>query len=259
MKKNNMMRIASVLLVAVLLTTCIIAGTYAKYTSGATASDSARVAYWGWGFDADVSIDLFDADYADVVSSNTATPVNVVAPGTSKTATFNFVYTPKTAGTNDLSTAVINAPEVDYTFDVDFEVNPDTDYELLDANKNFTWTLKVGDGSVQTFQTVAELQAAVRALDGAAGADAKRWDAGTLPTNFYANGAAVNIVIGWNWEFTGTTIYNADYTEATTDEQKAAATALTQDQLDTFMGNQVDLDEVNFVITILAEQVNDGQ
>ena len=48
MKKNKMMRIASVLLVAVILTTCAISGTFAKYVSSADSSDSARVAYWGF-------------------------------------------------------------------------------------------------------------------------------------------------------------------------------------------------------------------
>lgn len=46
MKKNKMMRIASVLLVAVLLSTCAISGTFAKYVTSAEGSDSARVAKW---------------------------------------------------------------------------------------------------------------------------------------------------------------------------------------------------------------------
>ena len=46
MKKNRMMRVASALLVAVLLTTCAISGTFAKYVSTATGEDAARVAYW---------------------------------------------------------------------------------------------------------------------------------------------------------------------------------------------------------------------
>ena len=44
MKKNKMMRIASVLLVAVLLSTCAISGTFAKYVTTDSGSDSARVA-----------------------------------------------------------------------------------------------------------------------------------------------------------------------------------------------------------------------
>lgn len=48
MRKNKMMRFASGLLVATLLTTCIISGTFAKYTSSAAGTDSARVAKWSF-------------------------------------------------------------------------------------------------------------------------------------------------------------------------------------------------------------------
>lgn len=47
MKKNRMMRLASGLLVLVILTTCIISGTFAKYATGDNAKDSARAAKWG--------------------------------------------------------------------------------------------------------------------------------------------------------------------------------------------------------------------
>ena len=46
MKKNIMMRVASALLIAVLMSTCVISGTFAKYTTSATGDDSARVAKW---------------------------------------------------------------------------------------------------------------------------------------------------------------------------------------------------------------------
>ena len=47
MKKNFMMRAASVLLVAVMLTTCAISGTFAKYVTSDSGSDFARVAKFG--------------------------------------------------------------------------------------------------------------------------------------------------------------------------------------------------------------------
>ena len=47
MRKNKMMRTASGLLVATLLTTSVISGTFAKYTTEETGSDSARVAKFG--------------------------------------------------------------------------------------------------------------------------------------------------------------------------------------------------------------------
>ena len=85
MKKNTMMRLASGLLVAVLLTTCAISGTFAKYVTSDSSTDSARVAMWGVSVVASGD-DLFNTQYTDttngltVVSSDTD---NVVAPGTS--------------------------------------------------------------------------------------------------------------------------------------------------------------------------------
>ena len=43
MKKNKMMRLASFLLIAVLLTTSVISGTFAKYVTTDAQWDSARV------------------------------------------------------------------------------------------------------------------------------------------------------------------------------------------------------------------------
>ena len=80
MKKNKMMRIASVLLVAVLLSTCAISGTFAKYVTSANSSDSARVAKFGVEITANGNI--FAASYDSTVAADGGTP-DVVAPGTS--------------------------------------------------------------------------------------------------------------------------------------------------------------------------------
>ena len=88
MKKNKMMRLASGLLVAVLLTTCAISGTFAKYVTSDTGSDIARVARWGVQVDANG--DLFLVEYATTdkttydgdVSVKSGNTWKVVAPGT---------------------------------------------------------------------------------------------------------------------------------------------------------------------------------
>ena len=92
MKKNVMMRLASGLLVAVLLTTCAISGTFAKYVTTGYAEDSARVAKWGVEIVADGStfghfykaadgkVDYsYNAATDSVASSNGE---KVIAPGT---------------------------------------------------------------------------------------------------------------------------------------------------------------------------------
>ena len=80
MRKNKMMRLASALLVAVLLTTCAISGTFAKYVTTESGSDTARVAKWGVSITA--TGETFAESYGDTVVSS-ETDVNVVAPGTS--------------------------------------------------------------------------------------------------------------------------------------------------------------------------------
>ncbi len=87
MKKNVMMRVASVLLVAVMLTTCVISGTFAKYVTSGEATDSARVAKWGVTVTANGQ--MFTTEETGIVNSVTAKTVlssnaeNVVAPGMS--------------------------------------------------------------------------------------------------------------------------------------------------------------------------------
>ena len=104
MKKNKMMRIASILLVVTLLSTCVISGTFAKYVTKAEGEDQARVAKWG------VLVTVEGNEFADkykatdeaykedggvyaVVSANGD---KVVAPGTSaKEADMALVATVK--------------------------------------------------------------------------------------------------------------------------------------------------------------------
>ncbi len=84
MKKNKMMRVASALLVAVLLTTCAISGTFAKYISSEDAGDTARVAYWGVQVSA-TGDDAFATNYDDETGDNglkVSSSEKVVAPGT---------------------------------------------------------------------------------------------------------------------------------------------------------------------------------
>ena len=84
MKKNIMMRLSALLLVAVLLTTCVISGTFAKYVTTGSASDSAKVAKWGveitaetWADD-NLEADLTAAEDHIVASASS----DLLAPGT---------------------------------------------------------------------------------------------------------------------------------------------------------------------------------
>lgn len=216
MKKNKIMRFASALLVLAMLTTCVISGTFAKYTTKVEGTDTARVAKWGFkAADSTVTLDnLFKKTY----DKNVEGAVDVIAPGTTNSAQFGFTYD----GTG--------APEVAYTFTVNPTITGD--YTSLDTNKNFKWTLQKTGKPVVEYNTVAELLDAIKALSGDA-SGSKEYAAGQLPTDFTATG--VTYSIGWEWA------YSVD----------AAG-----DAADTTMGNAPDLNNVTFAITVTATQID---
>lgn len=132
MKKNKMLRLASVLMVCVLLTISVISGTYAKYTTVAEVSDSARVAKWGVTFT--TTSDLFATSYKDPTDNTVTVKVtatdnkNLVAPGTEGTG---FGVT--TSG---------DKPEVSYNMTIEL----DTDNSKM---PKLTYT-PTGDGATET-------------------------------------------------------------------------------------------------------------
>lgn len=85
MKKNLMMRMASVLLIAVLMSTCAISGTFAKYVTSDSATDTARVAKWGVTVQAngETFAKEYKTDDAVFTEANSVISTDkVVAPGT---------------------------------------------------------------------------------------------------------------------------------------------------------------------------------
>ncbi len=95
MKKNKMMRLASILLVLTLLSTCAISGTFAKYVTSDSATDTARVAKWG--VTASITNDpMFSTTYASDTSGYTDNTVvssgseKLVAPGTKNDTGVSF-------------------------------------------------------------------------------------------------------------------------------------------------------------------------
>jgi hypothetical protein len=168
MKKNKMMRLASALLVAVLLSTSVISGTYAKYVTTNTMKNSARVAKWG--VEITTSGSVFSKIYATTDNTRYAGPNSVESSDTSKLVA---------PGTTDGNTVVemSGVPEVAYKVDYtptltldgwnvtvdltdDGVDNPVTmEYCPLVFNVNGT-EYKI-DGS--TINTVAELKSKVEA------------------------------------------------------------------------------------------------
>lgn len=138
--KNKLMRLASTMLVLTLLSTCVVSGTYAKYVTTATATDTARVAKFGVEIQTWTNR-LFKEQY-DSDSAYTGNTVenkqevgikNLVAPGTKSNGDISFTVTGKPEV----------AVEVSYKLDIKENVyvpaGTYTDYTTADvSNDTFT-------------------------------------------------------------------------------------------------------------------------
>ena len=133
MKKNKMMRLASVLLIAVMISTSAISGTYAKYVTSGKAHDEARVAKWGVTVTA--TGDSFAQMYKDEQVGNVAIATVVSNADMGGLDGNDKVLAPGTEG-NMADVALTGTPEVDVivTYKATFEL---TNW-FLDANKNDT-------------------------------------------------------------------------------------------------------------------------
>lgn len=194
MKKNTMMRVASALLVAVLLTTCAISGTFAKYIAADDGSDSARVAKWGVVVEAK-DFDMFKTDYetadAGVFSGNTVVSGkdpkdDVLAPGTS--GSFGNI---KITGT----------PEVAVQVDIVATVGLTGDWK--DANGDFYCPVVVTVGTTAfnglDYESAADFAAAIKAnIDGKSNKYAPNTNLATTYDN-------TNLDLAWAWAIEGTT------------------------------------------------------
>lgn len=205
MKKNKMMRIASVLLVAVLLSTCAISGTFAKYVTSATATDSARVAKWGVKVEAtsDAFKTAYNSDTDDYAAQTVISTVDVVAPGTNGTLTDVTI-----TGTPEVAVRV--------TYDADLKLEG---WKLADGTEYcpVVFTVEGVDYAVGgSIATVADLEAAVES----AIANCKKDYAANTAITATTDAPSVS----WSWAFETT---GNDANDTYLGDQAAAGNAAT--------------------------------
>ena len=189
MKKNIMMRLSAILLVAVLLTTCVISGTWAKYVKSDNAADEAKVAHWGITVEV-TGEDAFAKEYEKDTDSFTAAANTVVS--TEK------VLAPGTTGT-------LGTVEIAGTPEVAYEVKVETNLALANWTVEGTYycplEIKVGDAKIsgKDYTSMADFEAAV---EKAIKVDLTGQEDGTVE---YASGtnAAKTLEITWTWAFEG--------------------------------------------------------
>lgn len=196
MKKNVMMRLASVLLIAVLISTSAISGTYAKYVTTESGSDNARVAKWGVVIEAE-SFGMFTTDYETdddtasftgdySVSSAVGDRDDVLAPGTEGSfANISITGTPEVA------------------VDVAIVATVDVSENWVDADDNFYCPVTVTVGGNNfcglDYTSAADFAAAIKAdIDG----KSEQYAPNTNLAETYDN---TNLDLAWAWAFENAT------------------------------------------------------
>ncbi len=102
MKKTKLMRAALLLLVLTLITSCFVGGTFAKYTTSANGTDSARVAKWG------VTVTANGGTFANTYATDTGNVVGAIA---NSVVSADKVIAPGTKG-NMVGMTITGTPEV---------------------------------------------------------------------------------------------------------------------------------------------------
>lgn len=232
MKKNIAMRLASGIMLASLLSTCVISGTFAKYTTSDTATDSARVAKWG------VTVDVAGEDAFAMTYDNTApgtqvkSTVDVVAPGTNGT-----LATVDVTGTPEVAVKVTYEATLTLT---GFTATADWDANTATAADQQTYCpiIITVDGTPFNFveattdaALTAKIAEVVAAING---------------TNNYDAGTDLDTVLGslsitWKWAF-----------ETGADDVAKEA----NNKKDTVLGNLATAPEISFELEVTVEQVD---
>lgn len=139
MEKNKVSKLVAVVLLLVMIALVLVSGTYAKYTSSASGSDTARVAKWSFtvGEDNITTSDSFKFDLfktineedgskveTDVVSANSD---KVIAPGTSGSFDLELTNDSEVTAQYAIDYTVTNEKNIPVKFSVDGGQNWETD------------------------------------------------------------------------------------------------------------------------------------
>ena len=175
MKKNSTLRVAALLLALTLITSCFVGSTFAKYVTGSSSQDTARIAHWGFDQVAEIDIEnLFTHNDSAIFEPDDENEPKRLAPGSRNCVSFA------------IAAKGVNAPEVAYSLTVSTEGS--TENPTLPSNiKWYLGTEEMQEGAATL--TYPQLLENIRALSG-------NYDAGQWPEHavYY---------IGWEWPFNG--------------------------------------------------------
>lgn len=223
MIKTKTLRASIFICAFALITSSLVARTFANYSTKASGENLASVAYWGFtAKDSSINLkDLFKNSYTNIDGNEVVRSTsNVIAPGTKGSATFSFPY----GGSKE-------APEVDYEFTVSVEGSSIDD--SLNLNPNIQWSLNSQED--EDFGTWNQLMNKIIRLSGDSESiytknqpfSMKHYKAGEIPPAF-TKGSQHTIY--WRWKSSNSGEDNS-------------------------LGNAPTMAKVNLKITITANQV----
>ena len=137
MEKNKTMKMISITLLVVMIALVLVSGTYAKYTSTASGSDSARVAKWTFKVgDADITSKTFTFDLFKTINE---------ADGTSDEddVTGSKVIAPGTGGS--FSIVLKNESEVSAKYGIKYTVTNENEIPVQFSTDGKTWSKSLTD------------------------------------------------------------------------------------------------------------------
>ena len=206
-KRSSMMvRLVAVLAVTMMFTMCFVGGTFAKYTTSGSGSDSATVAKWGVTVTG--TANTFEKEYAKNDNSFTLAANTVVSTGK--------VVAPGTSGSMAAFT-IAGTPEV--AVNVKFEGTLELGDKWVDSSSNYYCPIEITVGDT-TFKgnDYASADLFETAVNGKIATFTKDYEANTnLSTSVDAP------AISWKWAFTG----NDDVKDTRLGDQAASGNAAT--------------------------------
>lgn len=232
MLKNKYLKLAAILLMLCMVTSCCISGTLAKYTTGGTATDSARVAKWGVVLDV-AGDSAFNTSYGETVVSSDLNK-NVVAPGTSSTLT-----TVSVSGTPEVAisyTVEANLELIGWTIS---EEGGSLDYCPLVFTVGSTEVFMESGESLENFEEKLE-KAVIAALIGDSTGSLSA-DGGFYKSQDMNVGTSLNktVTVSWRWDY---------------DSSSAPAGAMNSDARDTKIGMLAASPTVSFTLNVSITQ-----
>lgn len=240
MKKNVMMRVASIMLVLVLMSSSVISGTFAKYVSEGKSQDKARVAKWG--VDVASVADMFKTEYAKDDSSFTLAANTVVSSNSDK------LVAPGTKG-NLTSVTLTGTPEVavriNYRAEVDLAgwyINGGSEYYcpiVITLSNDEASYNKVLNGLDFASETEFE-----EAIEYYISAYTKDYEA--LTNLAAAEVVKQNLDIAWEWAFEGATEGGTGHANQTDVKDTALGDLAAEDKAAT----------IDFTLFITATQID---